>query len=84
MCSLLRDMDFVGGFVSFRIKLCGVQSSPVRFARKMCVARGTGRDQLFWSKLSAKVGQRDSYRSYSQVNDEGVQMVPRPKPLSVR
>ena len=37
----------------------------------------------FWFLLNARVRQRDSYSSYSQGNDTGVQMVPRPKPLSV-
>ena len=38
----------------------------------------------FWSYLSAQVRQRESCRSYSQGNGEGVKMAPRPIPLSVR
>ena len=77
----IREMDFVEGFVSFR-KLCGVQPSPLRFDRKRTspllygVVRYRRRhgERPYPSDLkrSAQVRQRDSYRSYSQGDDEGV------------
>ena len=45
---------------------------------------GRGPALLVLSECCAYVIQHDFYSSYSQGNDERVQMVPRPKPLSVR
>ena len=96
-CSPLRNMGFVEGVVSFHT-LCGVQSSPLKSAWNpaslrlfVCTwwsANGAGMARgstlLVLAECCAQVRQRDFYSSSNQGNNEGVQMVPRPKPLSVR
>ena len=47
-------------------------------------AQVRGETLPFWSYLSAQVRQRESCRCYGQGNGEGVKMVPRHIPLSVR
>ena len=89
-------MDFVECLVSFRTR-CGVQSPPLRFARNrasqllymaVCYGAGKGSDPaLLVLADSIAVLKLDKVTvllcSYSQGNEEGVQMVPRPKPLSI-